>query len=77
MIWQAVAFFGPIAATVGIWGLGLFPGKKTNLNSFFIIMLGGMETADFSWLPIGVAAPLATGLALSALLSNTVLTERI
>ena len=77
MIWQAVAFFGPIAATMAVWGLGLFPGKKTNINSVTILLLGGMETADFSWLPVGVAAPLATGLALSALLSNTVLTERI
>ena len=71
-----IAFLAPLLATLAVWLFGVFSGYKTNMNSGFLAIVAGLETMDFTWLPDGVVAPLATGLALSALLSNTLLTER-
>lgn len=71
-----VAFLAPLLATLAVWLLGVFAGYKTNFNSGFLVIIAGLETMDFTWLPDGIVAPLATGFAISALLSNTLLTDR-
>ena len=71
-----LAFFLPLFATGAVYMIGRFAGSKTTINSALLMILAGLETMDFTWLPAGTIAPLATGLALSALLSNTLLTER-
>ncbi len=71
-----LAFLLPLVVTGAVYMIGRFAGSKTNINSVLLVILAGLETMDFTWLPVGVVAPLATGLALSALLSNTLLTKR-
>ena len=70
------AFLVPLGITGGVYAFGRLSGSKTNINTGLLAVLAGMETMDFTWLPEGVVAPMATGLALSALLSNTLMTER-
>ncbi len=72
-----LVFFIPIILTLVIYALDKFNGWKTNLNSFSVALIGGYATLDLSWLPVGIVAPLATGFAVSALLSNTLLTKRV
>lgn len=74
---QITAFVGPIVATFFVWWLGAFSGKKTNINSIFIPIIAGMEFIDFSFIPPDVAAPLVSGFAVAALISNSALSERV
>jgi len=76
MAWQAAAFFGPIVAVFAIWGLDLFSGHKTTINSGFTTVIAGMEMVDFSFLPPEIGQALLPGFAVATLLSNTMLTKR-
>ena len=77
MSWQFLAFLAPLAATFLTYMAGYFNGNKTTITSALAGVAGAAATVDFTWLPVGIAGPLAAGLGLSAVLANTVFTERV
>ncbi len=77
MALQAAAFLGPIVVTLLVWWLDWFSGKKTNINSTFIPIIAGMELIDFSFVPADISAPLVSGFAVAALISNSALSKRV
>ena len=78
VVWQVAMILLPIIATLIVAVLGLWSGKKTNINTVLIGLLGVLEMSPYAdFLSPGLAAPLATGLAVAVFLSNTLLTERL
>ena len=76
-MYTAIAFMAPIAAIIVLWFLPTMNGKKTTLSSAIAAIVAGAQSMDFSFLPVETSAALVSGCAISALLSNTLLTERV
>jgi hypothetical protein len=72
----ALAFFGPVAVTLSVWGVGALAGHKTTINSMLTTVVAGMEMVDFSFLPSEIGQALLPGFAVATLISNTLLTSR-